>query len=217
MFNDLSLGFFERPLRERHDHSHHNAHVDYRESWQSFEFKLLNQFRIALTIFGPIQLGSGDEPGGASSQSGMMLPDNVLLGLKLICDDFIFAILDHPFDKIATAQQFCQKLQRCICQCVAESIGVVAIALDPHCEPFLMESNVRLFIIPYPYLPGCKAVFQDTSFIGADTQELPVRIGKQPNLSDPIRAHLIQHLDLLHFGTFLPDLGSGTSTMGCSK
>jgi hypothetical protein len=50
----------------------------------------------------------------------MVLPSDVFLGLKLICADFIFAILDHPFDKIATAQQFRQKLQHSVSRCIAE-------------------------------------------------------------------------------------------------
>jgi hypothetical protein len=52
-----------------------------------------------------------------------MLPSEVFLGLKLICADFIFAILDHPFDRIATTQQFRQKLLCSIFRCIAESIG----------------------------------------------------------------------------------------------
>jgi hypothetical protein len=59
MLDDLSLSFFERQLREGHNRSQHFAHVGHGEGWQSFDFELLDQSRIALAIFRPIELGRG--------------------------------------------------------------------------------------------------------------------------------------------------------------
>lgn len=53
---------------------------------------------VTLAVFDPIELGGGNEPQGTSSQSGMMLPREVLLGLKFTGADYVFAILDQPFD-----------------------------------------------------------------------------------------------------------------------
>lgn len=97
MSHYLRSRFFGRQLREGHDHPLHFAHIGCRESRQSFEFKLLGQFRVAQAIFRPIELGRGNEPERTSGQGGMVLPGKVFLGLELICTDLVSTSLDDPF------------------------------------------------------------------------------------------------------------------------
>jgi len=81
MFDELSLGFFGRKLREAENRPQHFAHISRREGWQRIEVKLLSQFKVTLAVFDPIELGSGDGPLGASGQSSIMFPGKVLLGV----------------------------------------------------------------------------------------------------------------------------------------
>ena len=74
MFDDLSLSFFERQMWEGQNCPQHFAHISGRESWQSFDFELLSQRRIALAVFRPFELGRRNEPKGTSGQGGMVFP-----------------------------------------------------------------------------------------------------------------------------------------------
>ncbi len=111
MLDDLSLSFFGGKLWERQDCPQHLAYIGRGQGWQDFDFELLSQFRVALAFLGPIQLRVGDEPQCASGQCGMVLPGQVFLSLKLICPGFVFAILNHSLNEVATTQQLGQELQ----------------------------------------------------------------------------------------------------------
>jgi hypothetical protein len=102
MFDDLSTSFMGRQFREGHDRSQQFAHVGRRKGWQGFEFQLLSQLRIALAIFRPLELDNGDDPEFAGGQGGVVLPGAVFLSLEFIGTNFIFAGLDHPFNKVTT-------------------------------------------------------------------------------------------------------------------
>ncbi len=206
MFDDLSLSFFRREIPEWHNSPQHLAYIGCQEGRQSFEFKLLSQFRVTLTIFRPVEFRGGDEPESAGGQGGMMLPGEVFLSLELIGADFIFAILNDPFDKIAATHQFGQELQRCVLWSIAESIGVGAITFDPDRQPFLMNRNLGLLFIPNPHQTRCKTVFQHAPFIGTYAQPLPIGICQLSDLFDAVRTHPIQYLRLPCFSTLLARL-----------
>jgi hypothetical protein len=102
MFDDLSTSFLGRQLREGHDRSQHLAYVGRRKGWQRFEFQLLSQLRIALAIFRPLEFDNGNESECAGGQGGVVLPGEVFLSLEFISANFIFAVLDHSFNKVTT-------------------------------------------------------------------------------------------------------------------
>ncbi len=111
MFNDLRLVFFRRELRERYDCPQNLAYVGYREAGKDSSSSCCTNSGSRWQSLAQSNLVVAINQRATSGQSGMVIPSDVFFsGLKIICADFIFAILDRPFDKIATAYQFSQKL-----------------------------------------------------------------------------------------------------------